>query len=58
MITVHWHLILYVAVMVYLVVKLFSSGEGGGDYSFDFSPTLWLAAMAVATLFYGGIFWW
>jgi uncharacterized membrane protein YhdT len=53
MITVHWHLILYIIVMVLCIYKM-GDGEGG----MDFTPALWFFAAIILTAIYGGIFWW
>lgn len=57
MISVHWHLVLYIVLIVWMLFGAFRESDGG-DYSFDLMPLVCIIGIIVITAIYGGIFWW
>lgn len=53
MVTVQWHLIIYIIIMLILLRYMFTDGDG-----LDFTPVFAVFGMVVLTFLYGGIFWW
>lgn len=54
MIHIHWHLVLYIVIIVFLLVK--SGDDDGRDYGFG--CLIYGVLIIFVTLVYGGIFWW
>lgn len=54
MITVSWHLILLIIVLVLLVIGVFTTGKN----DFDFRPIMYAMLFIAVLGIYGGIFWW
>lgn len=56
MITISWHLILYIVFAVYCLYKAANDSSRGIGAGFPFA--LWIILLIVVTAIYGGIFWW
>lgn len=54
MITFHWSTIVYAAVLITLLIIMFSIGEG----DFDLRPVFIFFLILLFTAVWGGIFWW
>ena len=54
MISIHWHLLLYVAIVVLIIIKGFSAEDDRFGMNAVFASMMAL----IVTMVYGGIFWW
>lgn len=60
MITLHWHWLVYIPVMIVLLYLTFKENRSGGGY-IDLSGLanlFWGVVLIVFNLVWGGIFWW
>lgn len=62
MITISWHLILYILLEIIGFVWALCGDDTSGGYisitTRDYRVILWIVLSIILTLIYGGIFWW
>jgi hypothetical protein len=51
--------VIFGLILGYLIIKIYkSSKQSTGDYGIDLETPLWIVALIVFLILWGGIFWW
>jgi hypothetical protein len=58
MITISWHLILFIIVLLFLIGGLCGIEQDDYGSQLDFRPILWFAGIVIVVVVYGGVVWW
>lgn len=55
-----WHLLVFIAIELYLIIKLAirNADDDNSYYAFDLMPTFLVVLIIMVALIYGGIAWW